>query len=411
MLSHPLSKLACLQTLIVASGMLACLIAIPARADLGDELFRLTASDAAPDRIFGTSVAISGDRAIGGAPGPGGSAYLFDVTTGQELFKLTASDAGPFDQFGSSVAISGNRAIVGSIGGAGAAYLFDVTTGQELFKLTASDAVVGDRFGSSVAINGNTAIIAAVADENFSGSAYLFDMTTGQELFKLTASDAGPAEYFAHSVGISGNLAIVGAFGAHDGRAGSGGAAYVFDVTTGQEVFKLFAPDPAAGTFGQSVAISGNKALVGSPLIGSGSAYVFDVNTGQSLEKLTAPEAADVFGSAVAIDGDTAIVGAGYFHDDGFTGSAFLFDLTTGAQLAKLTPSDGAGDPRSDAFGESVAISANFAIVGSSGANRFTGAAYVYSAAPEPASLALLTIGLPLFAWRSSRRSGARTND
>ena len=59
-----------------------------------------------------------------------GSAYLFDATTGNQLAKLTASDAAPGDEFGFSVAISGNTAIVGASqdddagSNSGSAYLF-----------------------------------------------------------------------------------------------------------------------------------------------------------------------------------------------------------------------------------------------------------------------------------------------
>ncbi len=132
---------------------------------------------------------ISGDAAIIGAAGDdglgvaAGAAYLFDITTGNELLKLTASDAAPFDNFGNSVAISGTIAIVGAEEDdhervdSGTADVFDTTTGNELFKLTASDAAFRDEFGTSVALSGATAIVGADFDDNpfnDSGSAYVF---------------------------------------------------------------------------------------------------------------------------------------------------------------------------------------------------------------------------------------------
>ncbi|NJN05526.1 MAG: hypothetical protein HC814_02780 [Rhodobacteraceae bacterium] len=92
----------------------------------------------------------------------------------------------------------------------------NAANGEELFKLTASDAAKGDWFGYSVAIGGTAAIVGAYFnddDGDLSGSAYLFDVATGQELFKLTATDAADNDRFGYAVGISGNSAIVGAYG------------------------------------------------------------------------------------------------------------------------------------------------------------------------------------------------------
>lgn len=398
-----------------------------------DAEVKLTASDAGPPNqysfadIFGFSVAISGERAIVGSPSDdtvvgdlAGSAYLFDVTTGQELFKLTASDAAQSDRFGQSVAISGNRAIIGGhfnddVGDAsGSAYLFDVTTGQELFKLTASDAASNDTFGNAVAISGNRAIIAAHFDDDkgfSSGSAYLFNVATGKQLFKLTASDGAAHDHFGESVAISGNRAIVGA-SEENFRTGS---AYLFNVTTGKQLFKLTASDGAANdNFGISVMISGNTAIVGAPYDddagnASGSAYLFDVTTGDQLMKLTADDAAaaDIFGRSVAISGNTAIVGAHGDNDAGnSSGSVYLFDVTTGEQLVKLSASDGT---ERDYFGFSVAISGNRAIAGAYGddvANGGSGSAYLL-AVPEPSSILLAAFGfVPLLVFRRRRNNG-----
>ncbi len=326
-----------------------------------------------------------------------GSAYILDATTGQQLFKLLPADGAAYDYFGVSVAISGSTAIVGAYVdddngiNSGSAYLFDATTGQQLFKLTPSDGAANDYFGRSVAISGNIAIVGAYGDiENGfdSGSAYLFDVTTGQQFAKLLPSDATYGHLFGYSVAICGNTAIVGAFG-DSVNAWYAGAAYLFDVTTGEQLYKLVASDgTASDDFGFSVAISGNIAIVGTaeeddadgPV--PGSAYLFDVTTGQQLFKLLSDDGAaeDFFGTSVAISGNTAIVGALGDDDNGtFSGSAYLFDATTGQQLAKLLSSDGAAE---DTFGYAVAISGSTAIVGTdwdddNGTN--SGSAYIFN--------------------------------
>ncbi len=347
------------------SGLALAIVALtsPVQAATYTLNNKLTADDAAYDDHFGTSVAISGNTAIVGSiyddddGADSGSAYLFDITTGQQIAKLTADDAASGDYFGDAVAISGNIAIVGSVydddvgTNSGSAYLFDITTGQQIAKLTADDAAAGNHFGDSVAISGNTAIVGSDRDDDAfttSGSAYLFDITTGQQIAKLRADDATAGDRFGTSVSISGNTAIVGSYWDDDDGSASG-SAYLFDITTGEQIAKLTADDAEAGDrFGSSVAISGNTVIVGSywddddgPA--SGSAYLFDITTGKQIAKLTADdaEAGDRFGSSVAISGNIAIVSS--HLDDGIgsdNGSAYLFDITSGEQIAKLTAHD-----------------------------------------------------------------------
>jgi hypothetical protein len=396
----PVGFYRCIVVVVTTSTWL---IAVPASADFGDELFKLSASDATIMDLFGTSVAISGTTAIvsRGNQGPPGSAhiplipesvYVFDVTTGQQLRKLVNSDAVLGDHFGLDVDISGNTAIIGALFNdtagtrAGSAYLFDVATGNELFKFTASDAAERDRFGSGVAISGNTAIVGAFGDSHAgepSGAAYVFDIPTRRELRKLTADDAASGDDFGADVDISGNVAIVGAQSPYssDNRPG---AAYVFNVATGQQLFKLRPSDSAPpDNFGASVAISGNIAIVGAPWGTTlntdkpGYAYIFDTKTGRELFKLTASDAAagDLFGSSVAISGNTAIVGA-YRTGATDSGSAYVFDVTTGQELLKL---NGTGTAP-EAFGGSVALDGGMAIIGARSYQTIFvhGAAYVF---------------------------------
>ena len=86
----------------------------------------------------------------------------------------------------------------------------------------------------------------------------------------------------------------------------------------GDQLFKLLPEDgDEVNTFGSSLALSGTTAIVGAPFDdnnghGSGSAYLFDTATGEQTAKLLPDDGAqrDQFGTSVAIDGATAIVGA-----------------------------------------------------------------------------------------------------
>jgi outer membrane protein assembly factor BamB len=376
---------------LIAVSVVVSLAAAPARAEFGQELFKLNSSDAAVGDQFGRGVDISGNVAIIGAcckndvAQYSGAAYLFDVTTGQQLHKLTFSDAGPSDFLGGEVGISGNIAIVGGLS-SDKAYLFDVTTGQQIWQLTASDAGApsAQQFGVDVVVSGNVAI---VGTENSVGAAYLFDVTTGEELFKLTPSDAADGDVFGASVAISDRLAIVGARKAARQPRGQG-AAYVFDVTTGQQLVTLTATDGRAGDwFGHRVAIDDRFALVTALTSDvfstekNRAVYAFDVTTGRELWKLESPSSmVTAFGFSVAVSGNTAIVGAPDRFGESFSsGSAYVFDILTGELLKQIFPSDA---HLYQEFGHHVAIDGNLALMadryGDKGTLKDTGSAYVF---------------------------------
>ena len=373
-------------------------VAASAAAQVNEDTKLLTSDADANDR-FGRSIAISGSLAVIGCDSDddngssAGAAYVFDFNTGQEVRKLLTSDGDAFDSFGGQVGVSGNLALIGAHGdddngsGAGAAYVFDLNTGQEVRKLLASDGQNLDYFAwpGAVAISGNTALIGAWGDDDNgsrSGSAYVFDVTTGQQGFKLTPDDGSGFQDFGIEVALSGHWALISASGDEDA-----GAAYVFDVTTGQQISKLVASDAADyDYFGSSLAISGDTALIGAPGGNDGkqpgAVYVFDLSTGQEVSKIVAADgqAGDDFGQTVTIDGRRALIGTRSVN--GNTGATYLFDLDTGQQIAKLLASD--GEP-GDRFGDAVALSGGTALVGAYGDDDNgdgAGAVYVFNPGP-----------------------------
>jgi hypothetical protein len=271
-------------------------------------------------------------------------------------------------------------------------------------KVTAPDGAAGDEFGISVAIDGDTALVGApnhgVGENDYQGSVYVFTRsgTTWSFEQELTASDGAGSDHFGWSVAISGTIAVVGAHYDDVDANANQGSAYVFTRigTTWGERDKLTAADGAQGDrFGESVALSGTTILVGVPYhdVGAntdqGSAYVFvpiDFPDWGQQAQLTASDGAadDYFGYSLAIDGDTALVGASY-HDvgaNGDQGSAYVF-TRSGAiwtQRAQLTAADGAA---ADGFGVSVALSGGTALLGAYrhlvGANATQGSAYVFT--------------------------------
>jgi hypothetical protein len=144
----------------------------------------------------------------------------------------------------------------------------------------------------------------------------------------------------------------------------------------------LFRGDPGDSNFGTSVAVDGNTAVVGAlgdNGIGgnTGSAYVF-VRSGSTWTvqaHLFASDGgdADLFGASVAISGNTVVVGA-YFDDSPSSqeGSAYVFvrSGTTWTQQAKLVAPDASV---ADFFGFSVAVSGDTALVGAPGDDTVAG--------------------------------------
>ncbi len=201
---------------------------------------------------------------------------------------------------------------------------------------------------------------------------------------RLEAGDGVAEDYFGAAVAISGDTAIVGAPRNDIGADADQGAAYVFVRSGGTwtQQDKLRAATGTVGDFfGGSVAISGDTVIVGAYFndVGAnanqGSVYIFTRSAGvwTQQEKLTAGDGAanDLFGFSVAIDGDTAIIGA-HLADAGMNvnqGAAYFFTRSDGAwsQTQKLAASDAAAG---DLFGFSVALDAETAVIGASGKDK-----------------------------------------
>jgi hypothetical protein len=204
---------------------------------------RLTSLDPAPGEAyhFGESVAIDGHTIAIGAPiGPPprhGSVRVFTRVAGvwTEQAELRASDAAPSDYFGSSVALSGDTIVVGAPGrgaqgaGTGAAYVYKRigTVWTQQAKLVMANGVAGDGFGSKVALDGDAAVISS---NHAAGTAYVFSRTctTWTQRAELTPSDA-PSGDFGRSIALDGSTVMVGARWDDDNGRNSG-SAYVFPL-------------------------------------------------------------------------------------------------------------------------------------------------------------------------------------
>jgi hypothetical protein len=363
----------------------------PSNTDMGDE--------------FGSLVAVSGDTVVVGAPyesssatgvngnqndnsaAYSGAAYVF-VRSGSSWSQqayLKASNTDASDYFGETVAVSGDTIVVGasfeasnaigvngnqnddSAARAGAAYVFvrSGTTWSQQAYLKASNTESGDSFGNSVAISGDTIVIGAELEDSsatgvngdqtnnlasFAGAAYVFVRSGGtwnqQAYLKASNTDTDPnaRDAFGCSVAVSGDTIVIGAH-----REDS-----------------------------DAIGVNGDQ--TNNDLPESGAAYVFVRSAGtwnqQAYLKASNTDGGDFYGNAVAVSGDTVVVGAWYEDSNAtgvngdqtnnlaaMSGAAYVYVRSGGSwsQQAYLKASN---TDAADNFAYSVSISGDRIVVG-----------------------------------------------
>ncbi|MEN0112082.1 MAG: hypothetical protein AAF805_15280, partial [Planctomycetota bacterium] len=322
-------------------------------------------------------------------------------------FELRPGDLMPGDTIGLLVGADAGEALV--FGGRGA-YRFDTATAQELGKIDPIANLPGNRRSQGeVPTDGGLAALAYTVGDPTSlmrgDGVRVFRVADGATVVDLLSDDWQPMDEFGTGVAISNGVALVTAAG----ESGGAGAAYLFDAATGQQLRKFAPADRVAGdAFGVGVALDGDTAVVGAGrgfTAPSAGAYVFDVATGAEVARLSPedPQSLASFGglNAVAVDDGLALIGARGL--DG-RGAAYLFDAATGDQLAKIVPPVGVAGTL---FGDQLALDDGVALVGAYLDNErgiAAGAAYLFDVSafviPEPTAVALALLGVAAIARR-----------
>jgi hypothetical protein len=411
------SILLCVGMALAAFGLAVAVAGAQPLAPQGT----LTSPAAVAQDLLGESVAISGDTAIVGVRGrtvngyeSAGAAYVYTRTGGVWSIEqtLTADVPASGDQFGVAVAISGDTALVGSASHvavnhhAGTVTVFKRTgsvwtQSQELYS---PSATTDDAFGQAVAVQGDTALVGAMyhgTPGNVAGAVYAFSRSGGGEFGgsqELTGTDVINNEWFGSAVSLDGDTAVIGAQRHnHVGNGLGSGGAFVFTrsagVWTAQQELLVGSTDylNASDSFGSAVAVSGDTAVIGARAhwhLGqqTGAAYVFSRSgaTWTKQQALFPSDGAnyDSFGASLAVSDDTALVGAwGHDHAGSPGGACYVFSRsgpawTQGIEFAV------AGSGANDGFGQSVFLSDDSAIVGAPGrqvdGKTSAGAAFVF---------------------------------
>ncbi len=361
---------------------------------------------------LGAALSINEEVALVGLPGAG-SGQVRVLVRAQDVWndagELLAPGLPAGARFGQALSLDHQRAIVGAPGangGDGAAYIF-ARDGLQFAPAQAVDVADGgnaDRFGIAVANSADGALVGADLDTIYSnsgqGAVYHFSPGIDGALQLRSRLDTGDGAYldrFGTAVSVSGDVAMVGAF-LEDTEAGAdAGAVHWYEREAGNWVLRgrITAPDAdIEDRFGVAVDVDGDRVAIGAYWdivngnVDQGSVYVFRRSgTNWLLEsKLSANDGRerDLFGFAVAIEGDRLLVGArgarAPFLDQGL---AYVFKRAGGswAQEARLaSPVAGANQ----FFGASVALSAGRALIGAPGLSAGpevpgAGAAFLFS--------------------------------
>lgn len=275
---------------------------------------------------------------------------------------------------------------------AGAVHVYTVGTGGfvQTAKVTASDGVAGDELGNSVALDGDVLVAGAyhrwtpVAEP---GRAYVFrwDGVAWNEEAKLVAPDGVAADAFGWAVALDGDWLAVGAPRAWTTSPGGGGGVYIYQRIDGEWTFDTKLSRGSDHAFGWSLTMDGNTLVVGSSLspYERASVYVRDLSGTWNIQATIAPpEGAGEFGNAVALDDNNLVVGAWFDTTDGNYGSAFFY-RRSGNSWTQVQKINSPGGELAEIFGEAVAIDGDLAVITDSGYDRDEefvdmGAAYLY---------------------------------
>jgi len=375
---------------------------------------KFVASNVSAGDDFGWSVDISGDYAVVGAPGAdsqgadSGAAYVF-VRTGTNWTQqaiLTHIGIGAGDRFGTSVAISGSTVVVGAPGSdsngsdSGAAYIFvrSGTSWTYTTPLTPSNYPAGGLFGHDVDIDGGSIVASSIESAVGPGSVFVFTYSAplwsqqGAPIVLLdnTSNPIGnTGDDFGYSVAISGDKIVVGAPSA-DIMNINDGAVEFFERSAGVwSLSDIYTVSTAVGgeNLGHSVAISGNAAIVGLPGSSGGAGgvavYRYSGSAWSAEQDFGGINLSEV-GNSVSISGDFFVVGAWKYNGGNETGVAFLYNKIGNWSLVGTLV--GGDTVLGDRFGVNTALDGYTAVVGAylertSGAGGNTnrsGAAYPF---------------------------------
>ena len=316
------------------------------------------------------------------------TAFLAPVAQAQSLYQPPSLEA-TRAAFGGAVAAGDHEVFVGetqSFKDPGLVHVFRRSaTGAwtEAGRLSAPDGYVGDGFGQVLAVSGNTLLVGMPQVDDGQGAVYVFERNAAgawAQSARLSAGEAG--SHFGSVLAFDGDDALIGAAD-HDEHTG---AVYVFRREAaggGWLEYGMLAGSAAeeGARFGSAIAVDGDRALVGASSQGAGTVYAFrhdaQAGTWHEAGQLGGSDF-DVeagFGSVLHLQGDHAFIGSPRVNE--LKGAVHVLRFDAGpakwTQAARLEPgSEGARH----LFGASIQTAADEVWIGAPGTGGFAGMVY-----------------------------------
>ena len=327
-----------------------------------------------PATFAGSLVALGGN---------GDQVYLYEPQPAGWTNTATLAVPGAYLAESPVVYTDGQRVLVGMVedgGGVlnveGRVYVYEQQNGvwQQTTLLQANNPEAFDTFGSGIAMAGNVLVVGA--------SQTVTDVLCGPGKSFVFEHDGNGwvevAEFLPHGqmnsmggygfqIDTDGQTAVIGAH-QDDGIAKFAGAVYVYRRSPVQgwiEEAKLVADVPTMSElFGSAVAIDGNRLYVGAPGVDEGTVYVYQRQpSGWQVVQVLKPSNGadgDNFGASLALDGNRLVVGSTGIDVPGTTdvGGIYAFERQGGVwqETAKVVADDAGTNHR---FGMQVSLVGN----------------------------------------------------
>ena len=358
-------------------------------------LLALVPSTPVASQAFGNAVAVDGDEVFVGEATyemRSGVVYVFGRDPSGNWIqtqRIEPSSAEPGDRFGIGLAKYENTLLVSATRadeGAGAVYVYQDQGGTwiESGRLETADRSPADSLGTGLAMNSDWIMVGTIAQDDRTGAAYAFrrEGESWVQHSKIRPADIDEGDTFGSRIALQGNQMLISAPFGSDGEGRVYSFTYREDSDTWEEMGQLQAPALSDQTmFGTDIAIGDGFSLVGAPGAGMGAVFVYGLSGDMwQLASLLYPYestgGAMEFGGSIALDGNSALIGAfsavqGQGRVFSYTFNPETFEWNAAAKIS--SDEDGRAF-----FGRTVGLGGNIAVGVANGADRGAGAAWVF---------------------------------